>query len=811
MIALFVLHLLLFTAFPYYMTRLDSPYRQVSFYMYLAVVLFMGGMLGSVYSMQLAPDIIISGGMLTYGAFMMASMIFVIVERDLFILRHIVRLLITVDIFNFLLNSLIVATLQHPDTINLNHTQVAIFSNSAYIILVGGVLILVELFLLIYIFEGIKKISEKVTWTTALYLLSFTAVLCLDSFLFPLLVFGINPNLTNFIHDNILSKLVLAVSFSVGFGLVLLLNHQRLKHYIQSPALSWRVLITSTTKLQQDITEKERKLRQAAAVFDSTNEGIVVSNAEFYCSDSNYAFKQMTGLASSQLAQTNLLELMQLPPSNKHTIQQHIAQHQYWEQEVRFLHCQTQEPQYGLLSVSALTTERNIVSGYVGALTNINELKHTQQQLRYNALHDSLTGLPNRQVLLDELEMQVNSESQPVCQSALLILDLDNFKDVNDSYTHLAGDEILLHVARALQSLTAPQLLVCRIGGDEFALYLKHYAHADDISQLLLALQQAVKGPWCLSNGINIHLSASVGISLYPGHAGSADELIQQADSALYNAKRQRKGSSLYFDESMILAVRHKLDIEGRLRECLKQGGLQVYFQPKISVKTGDMVGAEALVRWFDPEKGYIAPDAFIPLAEETGLIESIGNFVLSYSCQQGKQWLEQGHKIQIAVNVSAYQLRFGQLVATVQQVLQDTGFPASLLELEITETALMEKEQEALPILKQLRKLGVQLAIDDFGTGYSSLAYLKNFPINTLKIDKSFIDGIPNVMDDVELTSTIIAMGQNLGFQVVAEGVETMEQLVMLRFKGCDIYQGYLNSPAVNVQTFTEMLNSKI
>lgn len=802
-----------YSACPFYLSRLDAPQRQVSFYVYLGCILLVGGILGSVYTIPLTDHINISGGMLAYGAFMMSAMLFVIIERNIVILRHIIRLLILVDVFNFLLNSLMVATLDHPLATNLNNINSTVFGNSAYIIVVGGLLIFSELSLLVYLFEFIKKATQKVVWASALYLLSFTVVMCLDAILFPYLVFGINPSFSNFLSDNFASKAFLAFSFSMCFGLVLWLNQNRFRQYFDSPPLSWRAMVLSSAKLQKEMQENERKLRTAANIIDSSQEGIVTTDPYFRLLDSNKAFFDMTGIKVSNKVEVYLFDIIKNNQFNMTIIKEHIAAQDFWVQEVYFEKQTTKSPQYALLSITALYDGNNsLVSGYVGTLTNINELKQTQHLLSYNAAHDQLTGLPNRSELrriLNELlsvSGQSNYLSKKVCM--LFVVDLDNFKDVNDSYGQAIGDELLLFVTQVLQNLSKNKYTVFRLGADEFALLIPYFQANENARSLINDIKNVIKGPCTLSNGVVLHSNCTIGISETIGNSKSANQLIQQAHSALDSAKHECKGSSLYFNNRMTVKVRKKMDIEGRLRQCLSEDKLEVHYQPKVNIRSGKICGAEALVRWFDDQGSAIPPATFIPIAEETGLIEELGNTVMKKACEEAARWLKNGHTLQVSVNVSPYQLQFGNIIQVVNRALHASGLPAQQLELELTETALMEKENEIQPILLELRNMGLSIAIDDFGTGYSSLAYLKHFPISTLKIDKSFIDGIPDSKNDVELTSTIIAMAKNLGFEVVAEGVENKKQYDMLKQKDCDVYQGFLCSPAVESAAFVQLLH---
>ncbi len=316
--------------------------------------------------------------------------------------------------------------------------------------------------------------------------------------------------------------------------------------------------------------------------------------------------------------------------------------------------------------------------------------------------------------------------------------------------------------------------------------------------------------PFCLAQNNNVQIGASIGISLYPQHGDTPEKLMDHADAALYQAKDSGRGCFAYFSKDLTLAAKKRLSIESRLRKAIELQELRVFFQPQVDIASDRTIGAEALVCWQDSEKGLIPPHEFIYIAEETGLIIEIGSWVLRETCRQGRQWLDEGlPPLSLEVNVSAQQFHHSDFCDFVASVLEETGFPAEQLELEITESGLMDShfQNSATTIFNALRTQGIRLAIDDFGTGYSSLAYLKNFPLDVLKIDKRFIDDIPFHQDDMEIASTIIAMGHILGFKVLAEGVETVEQLAFLQEKGCDRYQGFIRSKPVPADKFSELL----
>jgi diguanylate cyclase (GGDEF)-like protein/PAS domain S-box-containing protein len=432
-------------------------------------------------------------------------------------------------------------------------------------------------------------------------------------------------------------------------------------------------------------------------------------------------------------------------------------------------------------------------------------LKVSEERLDFLAHHDPLTRLPNRLLMNTRLESAIEHAQNNQQKLALLVLDLDRFKNINDSFGHTMGDEVLQKVASRLSIQLHGADNLCRLGGDEFTILLENNAVAE-ASQIAADLIETINNSYTLSTGIQVSIGLSVGISLFPEHGHSATELFQHADIALYRAKEEGRGRYQYFSEEMSVSVRARIDLENRLREALDAGHLCVYYQPQVEIKTGNIVGAEALVRWQDPQRGLISPAQFIAVAEDSGLIDRIGHFVLLETCLQGQRWLQAGYApIVLAVNLSPRQTQHSSVTAMVTEVLQKTHFPAEHLELELTESALMKHESDVIDMLNYLRSLGVRLAIDDFGTGYSSLSYLKRFPLDVLKVDKSFVDDIPNHPDGMELVATIINMGHTLGFKVLAEGVETEAQRHFLRIHQCDMYQGYLTSKPIPPDQFEQ------
>ncbi|MEN9757085.1 MAG: hypothetical protein RL755_1272 [Pseudomonadota bacterium] len=454
------------------------------------------------------------------------------------------------------------------------------------------------------------------------------------------------------------------------------------------------------------------------------------------------------------------------------------------------------------------STELVLIEQYANLVMLIIERYRSDTKIQKLAFYDSLTDLPNRRLLYDRLCQGIEQGRRENKRMALLMMDLDKFKAVNDNFGHAAGDELLVQVARRIQNRLREVDTVARLGGDEFIVLLRDISQVDDAARVAETIVADLSLPFTLTQSDDVQIGASIGISLYPEHGENPELLIDHADTALYHAKDAGRGCFAYFSEDLTRAVRERIELENRLRRAIENQELRLYYQAQVDVLSGDIVGAEALVRWLDPDKGLILPDDFIALAEETGLIEKIGEWVVYEACYQGKKWLDKGvTNLTLAVNVSPVQFRRTDLNKLVMSALQHSGFPPSCLELELTESGLMENQEKVITILNSLREQGVKLAIDDFGTGYSSLAYLKCFPVNALKIDKSFIDDIPELKDDMEITATIIAMGKILGFKVLAEGVETQAQLDFLKQKGCDVYQGYIKSKPLPADDFLKLL----
>jgi diguanylate cyclase (GGDEF)-like protein len=448
--------------------------------------------------------------------------------------------------------------------------------------------------------------------------------------------------------------------------------------------------------------------------------------------------------------------------------------------------------------------ESDEITNYVGVFTDISQIKNAEDQLSHLAHHDALTDLPNRLLMQTLLKHALDRARREGHVLALLFLDLDRFKNINDSLGHAAGDELLQIAANRLSERMRDSDTVARLGGDEFVLLLEELNTPDDAANVAQDIIELFKAPFRLTGGQEVYIGVSIGISIFPNDGDSAAQLIRNADSAMYQAKDAGRNTYRFYTEALTQHAEQRLHLEGRLRRALEKGEMLLHYQPL----TGDgrCKGVEALVRWQDPEEGMVSPMRFIPLAEETLLIVPLGEWILRTACSQMKSWLDAGLALQtMAVNLSPVQFQQPDFPQQLQAILTETGLSAAHLELEITEGAIMQRGQEAEAKLAALHGLGVRLAIDDFGTGYSSLAYLKRFPIHKLKIDQSFVRDILESTASMEITATIIAMARNLKLEVLAEGVETAAQLACLQDQNCGSFQGYLFSRPVAAEAIPE------
>lgn len=450
------------------------------------------------------------------------------------------------------------------------------------------------------------------------------------------------------------------------------------------------------------------------------------------------------------------------------------------------------------------------IQGVVLTSRDITQRKLAEERIQYLSQHDTLTDLPNRLLMRDRLNISLAQAQRWDQLVAALLIDLDRFKILNDTFGPAVGDEILREMAQRLRQCTREGDTVARLGGDEFMILLPNLLNPQGAASVAQKVLRSVATPLRV-DGQDIVMSASVGVSLFPNDARDPDDLIRNADTAMYSAKRMGRNNYQFYTDDLNLQMRERLVIEHGLRLAEQRKELRLLYQPRIALDRRTVAGLEALVRWHHPTLGLIAPDRFIPVAEETGLIVPIGEWVLRTACEQIRTWRDEGLDLRVSVNLSARQFRQEHLAQDIYRILSETGIPPSYLELEITESDVMENAESAISTLDELKAKGVDISIDDFGTGYSSLSYLKRFPLDVVKIDRSFVRDVPTSQDDAAIVGAIIALARSMGIRVVAEGVETQSQADFLSLGRCDFAQGYYFSPPLPPGEITPSLVQRI
>jgi diguanylate cyclase (GGDEF)-like protein/PAS domain S-box-containing protein len=554
--------------------------------------------------------------------------------------------------------------------------------------------------------------------------------------------------------------------------------------------------------------QHQQALRQAATVFESTREAVLIVDQQHRILASNPAYAAITGQTVNATYGQRLPILLSTATerSRYRSIWRGLKQQGGWEGELNARRTDgTLCPLW--LNASRVRDCDQAQPQYVLAFTDLSLFKDNQDRLAHLANYDTLTDLPNRLFAYERLSHALEHAQRHGECVAVLFLDLDHFKTINDGLGHAVGDELLITVARRLQQRLRNEDTLARLGGDEFLVVLENLERPEEAAQTAQALIQLFERPLPLGNERDAYLGVSIGISYYPADGQNADELIRNADAALYQAKAEGRNTYRFYTQALTERAHNRLNMESKLRQALKRGEFILHYQPLVDTQSGKPLGVEALVRWNSPE-GMISPADFIPLAEDTGLIVPIGTWVLRQACQQAQALRSQGLALEtVAVNLSPRQFRQADLLKQVRDALSDSGLPAHCLELEITEGALMEDVAQTQASLRALKSLGLRLAVDDFGTGYSSLAYLRRFPLDKLKIDQSFMHGVPEDHGNMEIVATIITLARSLKLTVIAEGVETAGQLAALRKLGCEQSQGYLFSRPLPVEKLREWL----
>lgn len=547
----------------------------------------------------------------------------------------------------------------------------------------------------------------------------------------------------------------------------------------------------------EDLTEEHeanKELLLARKVFEVSSEAIMITDATNRIVSVNAAFQAITGYGREEVLGRD----PKFMGSGRHdadffrTMWAVLRENGHWEGEIWDKRKDGSiYPKW--LTIDSIRDDRSAISHHVAVFSDITERKASEERIAFLAHHDPLTGLSNRLTLTLHLEHAIEQAKRDQSRIGLMFIDLDNFKRINDTLGHHIGDLLLCEVARRIRGAVRESDIVARIGGDEFVVVLERCQLPTDAASVAQKIIDQLAEPYRFES-LELHTTPSIGIGIYPDDGGDIETLMKNADAAMYHAKSLGRNNYQFYAQEMNAAAAQRLRLESRLRLSMATSeDFTLHYQPQIDLSTGRVIGFEALIRWQDAEMGSVPPGTFIPVAEEIGLIQYIGTWVLHTACQQARAWLDAGLDFgKVAVNVSPQQFRQPRFPALVQTILDETGLPAAALELEITESTLMDTADFAVSILKQLKDVGVALSIDDFGTGYSSLAYLKRFPIDYLKIDRSFVRDIETDPSDAAIAIAVVALAHSIGVKVVAEGVETEGQRDFLARYGCEQVQGH-------------------
>ena len=534
-------------------------------------------------------------------------------------------------------------------------------------------------------------------------------------------------------------------------------------------------------------------------------EGVLIFDSTGTIKSANRAFLNITGLSPKQLYGRDIVSL-DLKWEGFPTfweVMDVVKEEGIWEGEVWGVH------RSGSIFTSEVTLLKADQDTYLAIFLNTTDRRSLEASLRSLSYYDPLTGLPNRALLYDHLSYAVFKAKRKNRKVAVVFMDIDNFKLINDTLGHEIGDKLLKAFSQRIVSNFPLNTMVSRFGSDEFVVVVEDVERVEDIEELVSGFLKSVTTPFFVE-GQKIYVTVTAGISVYPIDGGDPQTLLRNADIAMHHAKEYGKSSYHFFTADLNMKVNERFSLEAELREALINEEFILYYQPQFDLTTNEMIGAEALLRWQHPDKGLILPGRFIQVAEEMDIIVPLGEWVLKRACFDGVKFINEGYPLKIAVNISAKQLSSGRFMENLKSILNDTGFDPRLLEVEITESALMKNKSEAAKVLGELKNMGITIAIDDFGTSYSSLNYLKYFPVDKLKIDRSFIGDIVSDPNDVAIATTIIAIAHNLGLKATAEGVENEEQLLFLKLWQCDEAQGFYFSPPVTLESLLEMLKNE-
>jgi len=555
----------------------------------------------------------------------------------------------------------------------------------------------------------------------------------------------------------------------------------------------------------------EEKLRLAATVFESTLEGILITDAKTNIISVNPALCSITGYRAEEIigSTPDILKSERHSHAFFRQLWDILNKTGQWRGEI-WNRRKNGEVFPAWVNISAVpNSSASDTSHYVAVFTEITELKLSEERLNYLAHHDPLTGLPNRLLFHDRLEQAVLQAQRNKYMIAVMFLDLDRFKIINDTLGHLIGDELLVAVAERLKRCAREIDTIARLGGDEFAVIITQIVQEEDVGLVAQKIIQTLSSVYSVG-GYEVFITASIGINLYPGIDNDRGKLLENADVAMYHAKQFGRNNYKFYSTDMNAVAFERLMLETNLRRALERQEFRLYYQPQIDMQSGSVNGVEALIRWQHPDLGLVSPLEFIPLLEETGLILPVGEWVIRTACRQTREWLDAGFPpLTMAVNLSARQFRQANLVEMIEQILHEFNIPPALLELELTESVVMDNIEETVETLQKLKRLGLKIAIDDFGTGVSSLGYLKHFPVDTLKISHDFVLNLPTDSVDASIASAVISLARNMQLSSVAEGVENQGQMDFLRSQDCERIQGFLFSRPIPPDQMTTLLTN--
>ncbi|WP_409177403.1 EAL domain-containing protein [Brevibacillus fortis] len=570
--------------------------------------------------------------------------------------------------------------------------------------------------------------------------------------------------------------------------------------------LSIRSDITARKQMEDELKRSEEKYRIIA---ENTSDIISIINLD---GDFLYLSPSHKHVWEHTVPDEEIHNLFEWIVEDDRDIFAYAIQHAFSTRKEYMVECRINTQRNDVIwtesKINPITDEEGNVTKLLLVTRDVTDRKQSEETIHHLAYHDALTDLPNRRMYVQQLSKEMMQAKRFQSNLAVLFLDMDRFKDVNDSFGHDVGDMLLIEASKRLQACLKPGDVVARLGGDEFTIMQNQLQDRSEATALAEQIMNQLQRPFELDGHV-FNVSCSIGIALYPQDGDNPEDLLKRADTALYTVKSRGKNGYDFFDPTMEAKSLERILMENEMRKAIEQEQFQIYYQPKIDIATSAMTGMEALVRWVHPELGIIPPNRFIPIAEETGMILALGEWILKQACKQNKIWHDQGYTLKVSVNLSARQIYQKDLVEMIKDILQETNLSPDWLELEITESIFVKME-EATAVLQQIRDIGIQISIDDFGTGYSSFSYIKSLPVDTIKIDASFIRDIHHNQESQAIVKAIVTIAQSLNMNVIAEGIELHDQVAALKENGCDHGQGYLFSKPLPTDAFDQFLRQE-